>query len=149
MIELTLMKQVHQKSVMFVTREKVDGNMIFTDYWKFLVLNFLRMKNTVCFWAKTVMKRRYLLITEKFFVWTFRWWEMRSFFSQKVDGKMIFTWSFWPFYDIPGLEKYGFLRSDFFLYKYYWSILWWSFCNFLVILSTIKFSVVFEFFKLL
>ena len=32
MIELTLMKQVHQKGVMFVTREKVGGNMIFTDY---------------------------------------------------------------------------------------------------------------------
>ena len=34
------------------------------------------------------------------------------FFSQKVDGKMIFTWSFWAFYDIPGPEKYGFSRSD-------------------------------------
>ena len=33
------------------------------------------------------------------------------FFSQKVDGKMIFTWSFWAFYDIPGLRKYGFSRS--------------------------------------
>ena len=149
MIELTLMKQVHQKGVMFVTREKVDGNMIFTDYWKCLVLNFLRMGNTVCLWAKRVMKRWYLLITEKFFVWTFRWWEMRFFFSQKADGKMIFAWSFWAFYDIPGLGKYGFLRSDFFLYKYYWSILWWSLCNFSVISSTIKFSVVFEFFELL
>ena len=33
------------------------------------------------------------------------------FFSQKVDGKMIFTWSFWAFYDIPGPGKYGFSRS--------------------------------------
>ena len=34
------------------------------------------------------------------------------FFSQKVDGKMIFTWSFWAFYDIPGSGKCGFSRSD-------------------------------------
>ena len=114
MIELTLMKQVHQKGVMFVTREKVGGNMIFTDYWKFLVLNFLRMGNTVCFWAKRVTKRWCLLITEKFFVWTFRCWEMQSFLSQKVDGKMIFACSFWAFYHIPGLGKYGFLHIDFF-----------------------------------
>ena len=33
------------------------------------------------------------------------------FLSQKVDGKMIFTWSFWAFYDIPGLWKYGFSRG--------------------------------------
>ena len=32
MIELTLMQQVHEKGVMFVTREKVEGNMIFKDY---------------------------------------------------------------------------------------------------------------------
>ena len=33
------------------------------------------------------------------------------FLSQKVDGKMIFTWSFLVFYDIPGLGQYGFLCS--------------------------------------
>ena len=33
------------------------------------------------------------------------------FFSRKVDGKMIFTWSFLAFHDIPGLGKYGFLCS--------------------------------------
>ena len=32
-------------------------------------------------------------------------------FSQKVDGKMIFTWSFWVFHDNPGLGKYGFSCS--------------------------------------
>ena len=86
----------------------------------------------------------YLLITGKVLFWTFRWWEIRSFFesrslwkddihcllrsicfelfgngkygiffSQKVDGKMIFTWSLWAFYDIPGPGKYGFSRSEF------------------------------------
>ena len=55
--------------------------MIFTGYWEVLVLNFLVMGNMV------------------------------FFFSQKVDQKMIFTWSFWTFHDIPGLRKYGFSCS--------------------------------------
>ena len=40
--------------------QKVDGNMIFTDYWKVLVLNFLVMGNTVFFSAKKLMERWYL-----------------------------------------------------------------------------------------
>ena len=46
--------------MLFLT-QKIDGNIIFTDYWKVLVLAFAEMGNTVSFWAK------------------------------KVDGKMIFT----------------------------------------------------------
>ena len=123
--------------------------MVFTDYWKVLVLTFSEMGNTVFSWAKKLTEIWYLLITGKFLFWTFRWWEIRSFFesrswwkddiywllrsscfelfgdgkyglffSQKVDGKMIFTWSFWAFYDIQGPGKYGFLRSAF-LYKPY------------------------------
>ena len=42
--------------------KKVNGKMIFTDYWKVLVLSFSVMGNMV-------------------------------FFSQKVDVKVIFTWS--------------------------------------------------------
>ena len=34
------------------------------------------------------------------------------FLSQEVDGKMIFSWSFWAFHNIPGLGKYGFSCSD-------------------------------------
>ena len=41
--------------------QNIDGNMIFTDYWKVLVLNFSVIGNTV------------------------------FFLSQEVDGKMIFT----------------------------------------------------------
>ena len=78
------------KNVVFLG-QKVDVNMIFSDYWKVLVLIFSRMGNTVFFWAKKVMERWYLLITEKFLFWTFRWWEIRCFLSQEVDGKMIFT----------------------------------------------------------
>ena len=122
--------------------QKVDGNMIFTDYRKVLVLIFSEIENTVFSWAKKLIERWYLLITEKVLFWTFQWWEIRSFFesrswwkddiywllrsscfelfgdgkyglffSQKVDGKMIFTWSFWAFYDIPGPGKYGFSHS--------------------------------------
>ena len=40
--------------------QKVDGNMIFTDYWKVLVLNFSVMGNTVFFSAKKLMERWYL-----------------------------------------------------------------------------------------
>ena len=65
--------------------------MIFTDYWKVLALIFSGMINTVFSWAKKSMGRWYLLITEKVLFWTFPWWDIRSFLSQKVDGKMIFT----------------------------------------------------------
>ena len=41
--------------------QKVDGKMIFTDYWKVLVLNFSEMGNKVFFWAKKLMERWYLL----------------------------------------------------------------------------------------
>ena len=100
--------------------EKVDGN-IFTSYWKVLVLTIWTMGNTVffepkrwwkddiywslkssCFdhfgnrkhgrfWAKKMMERWYLLITENFFFSPVRQWKIRSFLSQKDDGKMIFT----------------------------------------------------------
>ena len=79
--------------------QKVDGNMIFTDYWKVLVLNFSVMGNTVFFWAKKLMERWYLLVTEKFLFWTFRWWEIRSFFQPKSwwkdDIYMVFLSFLW------------------------------------------------------
>ena len=61
--------------------QKIVWKMIFTDYWKVLLSTLLVMGNTV------------------------------FFFSQKIDGKMIFIWSFWAFHDIPGLGKYGFSCS--------------------------------------
>ena len=71
--------------------QKVDGKMIFADYWKVLVLNFSVMGNMVFFESRSWWKRWYLLITEKFLFWTFRWWKIRSFFESRSDGKMIFT----------------------------------------------------------
>ena len=90
--------------------QKVDGKIIFTDYWKVLVLIFSGMGNTVSFWAKKLMERWYLLITEKFLFWTFWWWEIRSFFQSrswwKDDIYLVFL-SF-PWYS----RKYGFWRSE-------------------------------------
>ena len=120
--KVLVLKFLEMKNMVFLS-QKVDGNMIFTDDWKVLALIFLGMENTVFFWVKKLMERWYLLVTEKFLFWTFRWREIRSFFSEKVDGKMIFTWSFWAFHDIPGPEKYGFSCSDNFMSLFYNSIL--------------------------
>ena len=42
------------------------------------------MGNTVFFWVKKLMERWCLLVTEKFLFRTFRWLEMRGFFSAKM-----------------------------------------------------------------
>ena len=57
------------------------------------------------------MERWYLLITENFLFWAFRWWKIRSFFREEEHEKIIFTWSFWVFHDIPGLKKCCFSYS--------------------------------------
>ena len=62
--------------------QKVDGKMIFTDYWKILVLNFSVIGNIIFLESRSWWKRWYLLVTEKFLFWTFRWWEIRFFLSQ-------------------------------------------------------------------
>ena len=70
-------------------------------YWLLKISCFELFRDGKCclFWGKKLMERWYLLITEKFLFWAtekflfwaFRWWEIRSFFSQKVDVKVIFT----------------------------------------------------------
>ena len=67
----------------FFFSQRVDRNMIFTDYWKGLVLNFPEMENTAFFWAKNLMERWYLPITEKLLFLTFQWWEIRYFSQPK------------------------------------------------------------------
>ena len=70
-------------------------------YWllKSLFLNFSVMENTVLFWVKKLMKRWYLLVTEKFLFWAFQWWKMRSFFQPKSwwkdDTYMVFLSFLW------------------------------------------------------
>ena len=97
--------------------QKVDGNRIFTNYWKVLGLNFSVMGNTVFFWVKKLMERWYLLVTEKFLFWTFRWWEMRSFLQPKSWWKdyiyLVFlsfprysrTWEIWFFVQSMELQQ--------------------------------------------
>ena len=90
--------------------QKVDGNMIFTDYWKVLVLTFSEMGNTVFSWAKKLTEIWYLLITGKFLFWTFRWLEIRSFFWVK---KL--------------MEKWYLLVTEKFLF---WTFRWWEIRSF-------------------
>ena len=98
--------------------KSVDENIIFTHYWKVLVLNFLEMGNTVFFeatswWKDDIYrllksscfelfrdgkyglslsqkldKRWCILITEKFVFWSFQWREVRSFFFFSVKKLM-------------------------------------------------------------
>ena len=63
------------------------------------------------FWVKTLVKIWYLLVTEKFLFWTFRWCQIRSLLQPKSWWKDDIYIVFWGFYDIPGPGKYGFSRS--------------------------------------
>ena len=102
--------------------QNIDGNMIISDRWKVLIFGHFANGKYGLFRGKKLMERWYLLTTEKVLFWTtemFLFWfffviKMRYVFSQKVGAKMIFTWSFWAFHDIPALGKYGFLCSDLF-----------------------------------
>ena len=72
--------------------QKIGGNMIFTDYWKVLALNFSGGGKYSLFWGKDLMERWYLRITEKFLFWNFREWEIRSFFEAKSSWKDDISW---------------------------------------------------------
>ena len=90
-LKVLVLKFLEMKNMVFLS-QKVDGNMIFTDYWKVLVLNFSEMGNTVFSWAKKLIERWYLLITEMVLFWTFRWWEIRSFFESRRWWKDDIYW---------------------------------------------------------
>ena len=73
--------------------QKEDGKMIFTDYWKVLVLNFSKMGNTVFFWVKNLMEK--LLITDYWNVLVLNFWEMGNtvfFLSKKSWWKDYIYW---------------------------------------------------------
>ena len=91
--------------------QKVDGNMIFTDYWKVLVLIFSVMGNTAFFEPNSWWKDDIYWLRKRSCLKLFGDGKYGLFFSQNVDGKMIYTRSFWAFHDIPGPGKYGFSRS--------------------------------------
>ena len=91
--------------------QKVDGNMIFTDYWKFFVLIFLEMGNTTFFEPKSWWDDDIYWLLKSFCFELLGDRKYGIFFSQNADGKMIYTWTFRAFHDIPGPGKYGFSRS--------------------------------------
>ena len=92
--------------------QNVDGKMVFTDYWKVLVLKFSVVGNTVFFGSRSWWKDGIYWLPRSSCFELFGHRKYDLFFSQKVDGKMIFTWSFWAFHDIPGPGKYGFSCSE-------------------------------------
>ena len=73
---------------------------LFWTFWRWKMWSFFR--------ARKLMERLYVLITEKFLFGSFSRWEIRSFLSQNVNEKMIFTCCFWASHVILGLKKYGF-----------------------------------------
>ena len=91
-----------------IFKSKSWWNYIFTDYWKVHVLNYSEMRNTVFFWAKKLMKDNIYWLMKSFCFVLFGDGKYGLFLSQKFNGKMIFTWSFWAYHDIPGLAKNGF-----------------------------------------
>ena len=78
------------KDMVFLS-QKVDGKMIFTDYWKVLVLIFWGMGNTVFFEPKSWWKDNIHWLLKNSCFDLFGNGKYGLFFSQKVDGKMIFT----------------------------------------------------------
>ena len=90
-LKALVLKFLQMKDMVFLS-QIVDGNMIFTEYWKVLVLIFSEMGNTVVSWVKKLVEIWYLLITEKFLFWTFRGWEMRSFFESRSWWKDDIYW---------------------------------------------------------
>ena len=100
--------------------QKVGGNMIFTDYWKVLILIFSGMRNTVFFWAKKLMEIWYLLITENFLFWTFRWWEIRPFFESRSWWKDDIYWLLRKScFELFGDAKYGLFSFKMLMERWY------------------------------
>ena len=107
MLQLYIKKQKNDEVIC-----SLAWDIIFTDYWKVLVLNFSVIGNTVFFESRSWWKDDIYWLPRSSCFQLFRDEEYDLFFSQKVGGKMVFTWSFWAFHDNPGHGKYGFACSD-------------------------------------
>ena len=94
--------------------QKFDEKMIFTDHWKVLALKFLEMRNTVFFEPESWWKFDIYWLLKSSCFEVFDDGKYSVFFSNKVDRKMVFTWSSWTFHNISGLGKYGFSCSGIF-----------------------------------
>ena len=116
--------------MLFLT-QKIDGNIIFTDYWKVLVLTFSEMGNTVSFWAKKVDGKMIFTDYWKFLFWNFRWWKIRSFFESRSWWKDdIYCLPRRSCFELFGDGKYGlfqpksWLKDD--IYLVFLSFPWYS-----------------------
>ena len=65
-----------QKGVIFVTSQKVNGNMIFADYGNFLVLNVSGMAMAMGIWSGFELKG---------------WWKDDIYWSPKISSFEIFS----------------------------------------------------------
>ena len=70
---------------------KYGGKMIFADYCKFIVLNFLEVGNAGFSFAKKLVKDNIYWLLKSSCFELFDEGKYGLFLSQKVDGKMIFT----------------------------------------------------------
>ena len=117
-LEVLVLKFLEIKSRVFLS-QKFDGNMIITDYWKDLVLNFSEMGNTVFSSAKKLTEIC-LLITGKFLFWTFRWLEIRSFFESRSWWKDDIYWLLRSScFELFGDGKYGLFSAKKLMKKWY------------------------------
>ena len=132
--KVLVLKFLEMKNMVFLS-QKVDGNMIFTDYWKVLVLIFSEMGNTVFSWAKKLIERWYLLITEKVLFWIFGDGKYGIFLSQEVDGKIIFT----GYWEVLALKFLVMGNTVFFQPK-----CWWKDYIYMVFLSFLRYSRTWE-----
>ena len=91
--------------------QKVDGKMLFTDYGNVLVLNFSVIEKRSFFESKSWWKDDIYWLMRRSCFELYGDGKYGLSFSREVDEKMIYTWSFWDFHDIPGPGKYGFSHS--------------------------------------
>ena len=91
--------------------QKVDGKMLFTDYGNVLVLNFSVIEKRSFFESRSWWKDDIYWLMRRSCFELYGDGKYGLSFSREVDEKMIYTWSFWDFHDIPGPGKYGFSHS--------------------------------------
>ena len=87
---ILVLNSLEMKNRVFLS-QKVDGNVIYPDYWKFFVLIFSGMTNTAFFEPKSCWKDDIYWLLESFYFNLFGDGKHGLFLSQKVDGKLIFT----------------------------------------------------------
>ena len=113
---------------------QITEKLLFWSFWKLEIRSFLGPKKLIERWYLLITEKALFWTFQWLKIRSFfesrSWWKddiywlLRSscfelfgdgkyglFLSQEVDEKMIFTWSFWAFYDILGPGKYVFSHS--------------------------------------